>query len=211
LLDFHYLHLKGLRDGLIRALSNVPAGAGWILDVYCGTQPYRPLLGDAKVVGLDIDSYFRRVEVIAERDLPFADETFDLVLSTQALYFVEDDAALVTEMNRVVRSGGYAIVTVPYLFVKSKTGNQRRYSAEEFSALFSTWEALDLQLVGGIGTGFGYAAGRWLQAAVRRARWTRPLAAVLAGLVNVFGLVLDAATRPLSRRWPATLIAVAQR
>ena len=45
--------------------------------------------------------------------LPFADETFDLVLATDIIEHVDDDSAAVAEMARVLRPGGHAILTVP--------------------------------------------------------------------------------------------------
>jgi ubiquinone/menaquinone biosynthesis C-methylase UbiE len=44
------------------------------------------------------------------QDMPFADETFDTVLSTYALCSVPDDAAAIDEMCRVLKPGGRLIL-----------------------------------------------------------------------------------------------------
>jgi SAM-dependent methyltransferase len=43
--------------------------------------------------------------------LPFADESFDLVLSTQVIEHVPDDRALVKEAHRVLKKGGKMIIS----------------------------------------------------------------------------------------------------
>lgn len=47
--------------------------------------------------------------------LPFADNSFDVVLSQMCLMFVEDRATAVREMNRVLTDAGRVVVTTPGL------------------------------------------------------------------------------------------------
>ena len=98
-----------------------------VLDVGCGTganlAALRDTLHDADIVGLDPSERAR--EVCARRglptiagaatELPFADATFDLVTAFDVLEHVADDAGAVAELQRVLRPGGSAIVTVPAL------------------------------------------------------------------------------------------------
>jgi SAM-dependent methyltransferase len=46
-------------------------------------------------------------------DLPFADESFDVILCVHVLEHVADDRAAMREMRRVLRRDGWAIVQVP--------------------------------------------------------------------------------------------------
>jgi SAM-dependent methyltransferase len=46
-------------------------------------------------------------------DLPFEDETYDIVLSTQVLEHVKDPAKVVQEMARVLKPGGHLFLTTP--------------------------------------------------------------------------------------------------
>ncbi len=47
------------------------------------------------------------------RRLPFADATFDRVIAAEVLEHIDDDAAAVAELARVLRPGGTIAVTVP--------------------------------------------------------------------------------------------------
>lgn len=46
-------------------------------------------------------------------DLPYADASFDLILATDIIEHVDDDAAALVEIRRVLRRGGFVLVTVP--------------------------------------------------------------------------------------------------
>ena len=101
-----------------------PAG-GLVLDAGCGPGDYvagvRERLGAAgAVVGLDLG--LERVQA-AVRDagalgvtgdvvaLPFGDATFDAALALHMLYHVPDVPAAVRELRRVVRPGGFLMVS----------------------------------------------------------------------------------------------------
>jgi SAM-dependent methyltransferase len=91
---------------------------GDLLDLGCGNRPfaawYRPLV--ASSVGLDAVAV-ARVDVVAMADrLPIRTGAFDTVLATQVLEHVTDADLMVAEMHRVLRPGGHALVTVPYLY-----------------------------------------------------------------------------------------------
>ena len=55
--------------------------------------------------------FFRPHEVAAK--LPFAEETFDVVLASQVLGEVADPAAALADLVRVTRPGGQVVVTAP--------------------------------------------------------------------------------------------------
>jgi ubiquinone/menaquinone biosynthesis C-methylase UbiE len=45
--------------------------------------------------------------------MPFVDGEFDLVTCTDVLEHVSDDVSALSEINRILRPGGYALITVP--------------------------------------------------------------------------------------------------
>lgn len=53
----------------------------------------------------------RHVDVLA---MDFEDQSFDLVIANHVLEHVIDDAKALTELNRVLRPGGFAVLQTPY-------------------------------------------------------------------------------------------------
>ncbi len=96
-----------------------------VLDVGCGTgilarAAARRLDGSGTVTGIDVNEGMlavarRMAETVAwhsgraER-LPFADQSFDRVVSQFALMFFADRSAAVSEMARVARPGGTVVI-----------------------------------------------------------------------------------------------------
>lgn len=83
--------------------------------------------------------------------LPFADGSFDCVISFQVIEHIRDDRGLVAEVARVLKPGGRFIVSTPNRTM-SLTRNPwhiREYALEEFSALlapqFAKVEALGVE------------------------------------------------------------------
>lgn len=82
--------------------------------------------------------------------LPFADESFDCVVSFQVIEHIKRDRAFVDEVRRVLKRGGKFIVSTPNrpMSLTRNPWHVREYTAEEFSALvgdFSAVEALGVK------------------------------------------------------------------
>ncbi len=113
-----YFARNGLHAALVRLLPNL---RGEILDVGCGTKPYRALVPANRYVGLDYDTPARRAAGFADvfyagSRFPLRDGEFDGVLCTQVLEHVFTPDAFLNEINRVLRPGGVLVLTVPFIW-----------------------------------------------------------------------------------------------
>ena len=77
--------------------------------------------------------------------LPFADESFDCVVSFQVIEHIKRDRAFVGEVRRVLKRGGKFIVSTPNrpMSLTRNPWHVREYTAEEFSALLGDFSAVE--------------------------------------------------------------------
>lgn len=126
----HYQMLRTLSLALKRADLRL-SELGTILDVGCGQGGWLNTIADIRgsadgLHGIDISP--ERLEVAKRmnpgiaysrgdmRDLAFPDESFDLVMTFASLMFLPDEKEFVialTEMSRVLRTGGHLLLLEP--------------------------------------------------------------------------------------------------
>jgi len=131
---------------LNRYLGNGDRDRRRILDVGCGTGTMLTYLASyGKAQGVDIDEeaigYCRErgltdVRLGSAETLPFEDGSFDLVTALDVVEHLDDDAAALREIHRVLRPGGKLLMTVPahpFLWGDQDEVNlhKRRYVASE--------------------------------------------------------------------------------
>jgi SAM-dependent methyltransferase len=111
-----------------------------ILDVGCGTGANLLMLskyGEAEGVDISEDALafcrtrgLDKVKLGAAEELPYADDTFDLVTALDVVEHMDDDLAGLTEMRRVLRPGGRVLLFVPtFMFLwglQDEVSNHRR-------------------------------------------------------------------------------------
>jgi SAM-dependent methyltransferase len=208
--QFDYLHMRYLLRSVSAALARHGADAKDILDVYCGPRPYDALLPrDATVVGLDVFDVYGLADVVTDEFLPFPDESFDLVMSTEAFYFVRDPEHGVAEIRRVLRPGRTAIITVPVVWEYNRETYERRYTGPELLRLFEGWDDVELVENGGRAVAWATLTGRLVNLADERLsaparRVLRPLFAAGYAAINAVGALLDAVEQR-AKRHPYTL------
>lgn len=83
--------------------------------------------------------------------LPFADESFDYVVSFQVIEHIKRDKEFVREVHRVLKKGGKFIVSTPNrpMSLTRNPWHVREYTADEFGALLSTFTEVEALGVAG--------------------------------------------------------------
>lgn len=102
---------------------------GILLDLGCGAKPYKSLFKNiTEYVGIDFknysinkdfaggipESYFTD-DYLDTLILPYGNESFDNVVAFQVLEHHKNPAKMISEVVRIVKPGGYILMTVPFL------------------------------------------------------------------------------------------------
>ncbi len=121
-----------------------------VLDIGCGTGAtltHLEQFGD--VQGVDVSplalGYCRqrglqRVLAASATQLPFSDGSFDLVTALDVIEHLDDDLRGISEIERVLRPGGTAVVFVPAFMAlwgpnDDQSGHKRRYNLDQLCRL----------------------------------------------------------------------------
>lgn len=98
-----------------------------------------------EVTNVDMTPY-TGVSIVADVcDVPLQDAAAARLISNTVLEHVQDPVAAVKEMHRLLEQGGYAYVTVPFLYpFHSSPSDYQRWSPEALKLLFSDFEMVEL-------------------------------------------------------------------
>ena len=114
--DLYYLHYKSFHRELFKAISNYSRGK--LLDIGCGNKPYEKIFEGLidEYIGCDIiQSNLKKVDILcAANKIPLESNRFDTIFSTQTIEHVEEYQGLVGESFRLLKSGGYFILSGPF-------------------------------------------------------------------------------------------------
>jgi len=113
-----FLARRSLWKAIAQSGGQLP---GPLLDVGCGSKPYRGLFPVEPYVGLDIDSETARLRGVADAfydgtRFPFQDAQYQSVLCNQVLEHVFQPDAFVQEIRRVLQPGGKLLLTIPFVW-----------------------------------------------------------------------------------------------
>lgn len=109
----------GRRQWVAAQAERIPPGAR-VLDVGAGIGQYRPLFAHCEYhahdFGSEPDTIGKYTALDYQSDItaiPVGDRSFDVVLCTEVLEHVPEPIKAVTEMARILRPGGWLLLTAP--------------------------------------------------------------------------------------------------
>jgi SAM-dependent methyltransferase len=132
------------RKGLLKALvARTPELKGRLMDFGCGSKPYRSLFNVDEYIGVDYASEGHPhddepVDVFYDgKTLPFPNEHFDSVFSTEVFEHVFNLEEMLPEINRVMKHGARILITCPFVICEHEEPNDyARYTIFALRHLF---------------------------------------------------------------------------
>jgi len=107
----NYLSRKPVDLAMKEFAKNFDGGKK-VLDIGCGNKPYVKYF-KCEYIGLDPFEN-TKADVVADAwEIPFGDDEFDGVILNQSLEHIEKTTETISEIKRVLKTGGMGIITVP--------------------------------------------------------------------------------------------------
>ncbi len=135
----------------------MPHVKGRVLDLGAGTAKYKPILikNASDFITCDVRKTENIDTVCDVANLIFPPESFDTVISTQVFEHVNNPFSVVREIKKVLKSGGNAIITAPFMIpFHADPKDNFRFSREGLEEIFksSGFEIVDSGIYGGFFT-----------------------------------------------------------
>ena len=113
-----------IRNALYKKVrEHAPALQGKLMDFGCGSKPYRSLfVNTAEYIGVDYASEGHShtnesIDVMYNgKKIPFPDEQFDSVFSSEVFEHVFNLEEIIPEIKRVMKKGGKILITCPFVW-----------------------------------------------------------------------------------------------
>jgi SAM-dependent methyltransferase len=177
-----------------------------ILDVGGRIQPYRSLFGDRlrSYVALDLRRTTPLVDVVARGEqIPLMSEHFDLVICTQVLEYVLDPSALIAEVHRVLKPGGWLMLSVPSVFPRDSDGECWRFFPAALHHLLAAFTQIEVVPEGGSVTGFFRTVNACLNIVFRYPRIRTVYRHTVCPVLNLSGVMLERISRSTNDQFAA--------
>jgi SAM-dependent methyltransferase len=174
---------------------------GRLIDIGCGEKPTESLLKEyvSEHVGVDHEETTHnkdKIDIIAPAyDIPVEDESFDCALCTAVLEHLEEPSKAIAECSRILKSGGIAVYTAPFIFnLHEEPRDFYRFSKYGLAYLFKTngFHIIELKALSGFWATFAVAFTHYLWK-FRRKKRRRTLLRPLLFLIPPFVILIQRA------------------
>ena len=126
-----------VRNRILRGIErHIGKLSGNMLDFGCGSKPYRSLFKVDNYIGLDFQGEGHsheneQIDVFYDgKKIPFPNEHFDAVFSTEVFEHVYNLEEILIEINRVMKKDGLILITCPFAICEHEAPNDfARYTS----------------------------------------------------------------------------------
>jgi len=202
--DTDWLVLRGMRPAIERLASQVCVAGQRAVDFGCGSQPYRPIFDSCGLTYMGADFADAEVLIDPSGRVALPEASADLVLSFQVLEHVRDVGQYLGEVSRILRRGGWLILSTHGTWLyHPHPEDHRRWTREGLLAElaqhgFETSECVPV--LGPLAWTTVLRLTCAYQACRRIPMIGAPLGALLALIMNVRGLLEERLTPAWVRR-----------
>jgi SAM-dependent methyltransferase len=188
-----WLILRKRRELFQGWLARLPQAGLSVLDVGGRVQPYRPLLANRLRRYVATDTQRTPVVDLVSRgeQLPLADGRFDLVLCTQVLEYVPEPQKVITEIHRVLKPGGFLLLSVPAVFPRDADHECWRFLPRSLELMLSSFRRIEIAAEGSSALGFFRTINICIAFFAKPAWLGTLLRVTLVPVINLTGLVCE--------------------
>ncbi len=200
----YFYHDRSVRECAGRYLR------GRLIDIGCGTKPYQSMLAPhvSEYIGLDREDPFNpqaRPDLVGTAyNIPVESNSFDSALSTAALEHLAEPEQALRECFRVLKSGGTAVYTVPFIWhTHAEPWDFYRFTSYGLEHIFRKcgFEVVEVKPLAGFWvtavTMFSYYIGRFHRGPLKFV----PIIPLLALILQGMGLILQSIDRAEQWTW----------
>jgi SAM-dependent methyltransferase len=208
-----WLVLRRRREIFRKWLAGVEGHDLDVLDVGGRIQPYRSLLEGRvrRYVAVDLRQT-PLVNVVGRGEqLPLAGARFDLVICSQVLEYIPEPAAVIAEIYRVLKPGGFLLLSVPAVFPRDSDNDRWRFLPESLRYLLRSFCEVEVVAEGSSIAGFFRTANVCLVMFARPALVRILLQFTLIPLLNVAAAALESVSGSSSDQLAANFSAFARK
>ncbi len=197
--------------------------SGKVLDFGCGYSPYKSYIKYDEYVRVDKPSMYNNYGNLKNdiiyydgKTLPFNDEEFDSIFSTEVLEHIPNVNEIVKELNRVLKPKGKILISVPFTLDEHEVPNDfRRFTQFGIKLLLEKngFNVINIQKT----TKTIHTITQLLTNAIFRAIFTHNqyfnyiINFILIFPLNLFGLMLGWIISDKKKRQPLNIIVLAEK
>ncbi len=151
---------SAFRKAIKHCLTEYNSDDAVIVNIGSGPQHFK---GRRDIINIDLFA-FDEIDIVADADdLPIEDHSVDLIINVAMLEHVVDPAAIVKEMQRILKPNGKILAYAPFIVPYHAAPHDfHRWTEQGLARLFSRFEYLDIKVGCGPTSGLLYVLEEWL-------------------------------------------------